>query len=641
MSQAEPNVKAGERFTAGIRRRLVGMRYVPAFLKIIWETHRPFTVAMIALRLSRALFPVATLFIAKLIIDAVIGMRGKTTDLSHLWKLVALEIAVVFLNELLTRASSLVETLLGDLVLVTTSVKLMSHAATLDLYQFESPDFHDQLERARRQSTGRVTLITQILGVGQDLLTLFSLGAALMFYNPWLVLLLVVAILPAFFGETHYASLEYRQFFRRAPERRLLDYIRFLGASDENAKEVQIFGLAPWLIDRYRALSEQFVRENRNLSIRKSISSTLLALVGMAGYYTAYVLILIRAVTGGITIGTLTFLSISFLRSRDLLQRVLMSASDIYEQSLYLKDLFDFLERKPNLVSRPGALPVPETIKEGFVFRDVGFQYPGSDVWALRHINLIIRPDERLAFVGENGAGKTTMTKLIGRLYDPTEGAILLEGVDLREYDLASVRKAVGVIFQDFVRYTFRIDENIGVGEIDKVKEYLDLKEVVRKKTVLPQSNKTIAPAPSKPVPQSIVKAAEQSLAATLIGRFDRGYRQMLGRRFEGGVDLSGGEWQKIALARAYMRDAQVIILDEPTAALDARAEYEVFTRFSQLLIGRMAIIISHRFSTVRMADRIVVLNQGRIVESGTHAELVESGGIYSDLFSLQAEGYR
>jgi len=641
-----PQTEAGQQQGGGrianrLRKLLVGMQYVPAFLKIIWNTNRSLTFAMIALRLSRSLFPVAILWIAKLIIDSVIAMRGKTADLSHLWKLVAIEIGVVLVNELLSRASTLVETLLGELVLNTTSIMMMTHAATLDLAQFEDPGFHDQLERARRTSTGRITLIAQMLGVAQDMLTLLSLAAALMFYYPWLLLLLVIAILPAFFGETHFASLEYRMFFRRAPERRLLDYVRFLGASDENAKEVQIFGLAPWLIERYRALSDQFVKENRRLSIKKSVVSFLLAMVGMAGYYSAYVIILSRAITGGISIGTLTFLSISFIRSRDLLQRILMSASDIYEQSLYLKDLFDFLERRPTMVNRPGVLPVPAKIKEGFVFKDVGFQYPGSDVWALRHIDLTIRPDERVAFVGENGAGKTTMTKLLARLYDPTEGVVLLDGVDLREYDLESVRKAVGVIFQDFVRYTFRIDENIGVGEIDKVKDYLDLSEVARKKSMIPTSNNSAKPVSDKPVPESIVTAAEQSLASTLIERFDRRYRQMLGRRFEGGVELSGGEWQKIALARAYMRDAQVVILDEPTSALDARAEYEVFTRFSQLLAGRMAIIISHRFSTVRMADRIVVLNQGRIIETGTHAELVESGGIYSDLFSLQAEGYR
>jgi ATP-binding cassette subfamily B protein len=434
-------------------------------------------------------------------------------------------------------------------------------------------------------------------------------------------------------------SLEYSVLFRRTPERRLLDYIRYIGASDETAKEVQMFGLSPWLIERYKKLSESFLDESKRLLLRKSIVSTGFGLIGMAGYYTAYAMILLRAVLGSISIGTLTFLSISFVRSRDILQRVLTSASSIYEQSLYLKDLFDFFERKPNITSPPNAPEVPSAIKEGFVFKDVGFRYPESDSWALRHVNLTLRPGERVALVGENGAGKTTLSKLLARLYDPTEGVILLDGIDLREYDLVSVRRAVGVIFQDFVRCTLRFDENIGVGEIDKVKQYLDLVGIVGGNGK--SSFKDAATNKEDGVPTPIVAAADKSLASSLIPRFAKGYRQMLGRRFEGGVDLSGGEWQKVALARAYMRDSQVLILDEPTASLDARAEYEVFVRFSKLLADRMAVIISHRFSTVRMADRILVLSEGTVLESGTHDELIRNGGVYADLFTLQAEGYR
>src|SRR5581483_9267259 len=346
----------------GWRGRLSGFKYVPPFLKMIWHTHRPFTAAMIGLRLIRSVFPVATLWIAKLIIDTVIALRGKSGDLTRLWRLVALEIGIVLVNELLTRGSAYVESVLGDMVSNYTSVKLMEHAGTLDVYQFENPDFYDQLERARRQTIGRVSLIAQLLSVAQDLLTLFSLAAALLFYSPWLLILLIVSILPAFFGETHYAAREYLVTFRRTPERRLLDYLRYVGASDETAKEVQMFGLSAWLIERFRVLSESFLLESERLLLRKSLVSTGLALVGMAGYYIAYAMILLRAVLGSISIGTLTFLSLSFVRSRDLLQRVIASAISIYEQSLYLKDLFDFFERKPNIVSVPNAPPVPNPI---------------------------------------------------------------------------------------------------------------------------------------------------------------------------------------------------------------------------------------------------------------------------------------
>jgi ATP-binding cassette, subfamily B, bacterial len=416
--------------------------------------------------------------------------------------------------------------------------------------------------------------------------------------------------------------MEYSLLFRWTPERRQLDYLRYVGASDDTAKEVQLFGLAGWLTERYRVLSERWYRENRKLATRKAIVSSLLSFIGTAGYYTAYIVIIARAVAGAITLGSLTFLAASFGRGRDLIQRLLLGASSIYEQGLYLRDLFLFLEMKPTITSRPGAPPVPKPIRTGFVFEDVGFRYPGGERWAVRHVSFALRPGERIALVGENGAGKTTLTKLLARLYDPTEGRILLDGVDLRDYDLASLRREIGVIFQDFVRYDMRFDENVGVGEIESVRDYLD-------------------DGASAPTPAPLVHAAEESLASSLLPRFPGGYRQMLGRRFEDGVDLSGGEWQKIALGRAYMRDAQVLILDEPTAALDARAEYEVFKRFSELMAGRMGILISHRFSTVRMADRIIVLRNGEVEEEGTHEALVAAGGLYAELFGMQAVGYR
>lgn len=654
-----------------LRERLAALRYVPPLLKLVWRTHRGLTLAMVALRFVRAVTPVLTLWIGKLIIDEIViaqRLSGAVSspgeiELNRLWQLVAMEILIVVIGDGVARASALVESLLGDLFSNYTSVRLMEHAATLDLYQFENPNFYDVLERARRQTTGRIGLLTQLLGMGQDAITLLSLGAAIFVFSPWLLLLLFVAVLPNFLGATHFAALEYSLLYKWTPERRWLDYLRFLGASDRTAKEVQMFGLAGWIIARYRTLSLKFYEANKRLSIRKGVVATLLSAVGTLGYYAAYVIIILRAVTGALSLGTLTFLAASFARSRDVIERLLLGASGIYSQGLYLKDLFDFFEMRPTIVSIEGAPNVPQLVREGFAFDNVGFRYPESERWAVRGVSFTLSPGERVALVGENGAGKTTLTKLLARLYDPTEGRITLDGRDIREYDLASLRQAISVIFQDFVRYDLAFDANIGVGEIAKVEDYLDAAAIEgkpleannRKQGIFARfagKNSDVkrggiernADLPANlplDVPQAITRAAEKSLAATLLPRLPAGYRQMLGRRFDGGVDLSGGEWQKVALGRAYMRDAQLLILDEPTAALDARAEFEVFERFSELARGRMAILISHRFSTVRMADRIVVLKDGGIVEQGTHDELAAGEGVYAELFRLQAAGYK
>src|SRR5215212_3677827 len=456
------------------RERVEALRYVPPLVRLVWQTHRGYTATMVALRAIRAFVPIATLWVGKLIIDTVVASATAGPQWNRLWKLVATEVALVVAGEVLARASVLTESLLGDLFSNRISVRLMEHAATLDLAQFEDPAFYDHLERARRQTVGRIGLLSQLLGMGQDTLTLTSLGAALFAYSPWLLVLLAAAILPSFIGETHFAALGYSLLYRWTPERRQLDYLRYVGASDKTAKEVQMFGLAPWLTERYRVLSNRFYEENKRLSIRKGLASGALSIVGTLGYYAAYAIILVRAVRGAISIGSLTFLAASFSRSRDLLQRLLLSASDIYEQSLYLKDLFVFFEMTPTIASKPGARPVPRPIREGFVFEDVGFKYPDSDRWAVRHVNLALHPGERIALVGENGAGKTTLTKLLARLYDPTEGRVLLDGVDLREYDLADLRRAIGVIFQDFVRYDMRFEENIGVGGIAETAAALD-----------------------------------------------------------------------------------------------------------------------------------------------------------------------
>lgn len=611
------------------KERIAALQYVPRLMRMVWETHRGLTLTMGLLRLVRGVLPIATLWIAKLIIDGVVEAQRNGESWRVVLPLVLIELGIAVGGELLSRASMLVDGQLSDLFTIRTSVRLMEHAATLDLAQFEDPAFYDHLDRARRQTAGRLGLLSQVMGIGESLITLSTLAAVLLAFNPWLMLLLVVTILPRFWSESYFAARQYSLMYGWTPRRRQLDYLRYAGASDETAKEVQLFGLAPWLIQRFRRLSEQYYRENRALAVRRSLSGSALSLLGTAGYYGAYLVIIAQTVLGAITLGTLTFLAASFVRGRDLIQMLLGAVSAIHEEALYLKDLFAFLEMRPTIAARDNGLMVPATLREGFQFEDVGFQYPGSDRWAVRHLSFVLRPGERVALVGENGAGKTTLTKLLARLYDPTEGRILLDGIDLREYDVASLRRAIGVIFQDFVRYDMRLAENIGVGEIAVTESYLDSDDGMSKLDT------------SAPRPEAMDAAADKSLASALIERFPDGWKQMLGRRFHDGLDLSGGEWQKVALARAYMRDAQLVILDEPTAALDARAEAEVFNRFAGLMDGRGAVIISHRFSTVRMADRILVLRQGELVEDGTHDELVRQDGLYGELFALQAAGYK
>ena len=605
------------------RERLQALKHLPKLLRLVWAAQPAYVVGILLLRVVRASVPLVVLWIAKLIIDEVVAAMsvasaGGAVDWTRLWQLLALELLVATAGEALSRLSALLESLLGDLFANRTSVMLLRHAATLDLEQFEDPETYDMLERARRQTVGRIALFTQLLATLQDLITLISLAVALVVYVPWLLLLLVVAVLPSLLGETHFASLGYSLLYSWTPERRQLDYLRYIGASDVSAKELKLFGLSDFIVDRYDRLSNDFYLANRALAIRRSVVSTLLSVLGTLGYYGAYAVIIYLTVIGyespaGVfTIGVLTFLAGSFRQSRDLIQRVLLSLSQVFEQSLYLDDLFTFLGIRSSIDSPAGAPPVPRPFRTGFVFEDVGFRYPGSDRWAVRHVSFALGPGERIALVGENGAGKTTLVKLLARLYDPSEGRILLDGVDLREYDVDSLRRNIGVIFQDFVKYDFLVRDNIAVGDIAQREDE-----------------------------PAIQAAAERSLADAVVRRLEHGMEQMLGRRFEGGVSLSGGEWQKVALARAYLRDAQLLILDEPTAALDARAEYEVFLRFSELTRGRMAVLISHRFSTVRMADRILVLQGGELVEEGTHESLVERGGLYAELFQLQAAGYR
>jgi ATP-binding cassette, subfamily B, bacterial len=593
--------------------RLSALRYVRPLLRMVWDTSPRLVMATGVLRLVRALLPVAMLWVSKLIIDAVIAWVGhRSTGTSHVWQLLALEFGLAIASDFLGRANSLCDSLLGDRFTNRVSVRLMQHATSLDLASFEDPTFQDKLERARRQTTARMGLLAALLNVCQDTVSLFSMSAGLIVFSPWLMALLIAAVIPAFLGETHYSKLAYSVLFRRTPQRRQLDYLRLLGASAQSAKEVKIFGLGNFLTKRYYLLASAIDAENRSLAIRRAVAGSALNLLSTGGYYGAYAVVLVRTLSGGISVGTFTFLTGAFSRSRGYIEKILASFNDISEQAMFLKDLFDFFEMVPGIQSRPGALPAPRPIRDGFEFRNVSFSYPGSDRRVVQGINFRLHAGEKVALIGENGAGKTTLVKLLARLYDPTEGAILLDGVDLREYDIEDLRREIGVIFQDYMRYDAIVRENIGFGNIQALND----DELIR-------------------------TAAYKSLAKNVIDRLPGGYDQMIGRRFDDGVDLSGGEWQKIALARAYMRDAQLIILDEPTATLDARAEYEVFQRFADLTRGRMAVLISHRFSTVRMADRILVLADGVIREQGTHSELVALGGQYAELFELQAAGYR
>ena len=610
--------------TRTLRERFGALRNVPPFLRLVWQTSRAMTTATLLLRLVRALLPVATLYVGKLIIDEVVrhmGMPNAPGTLGEwlssglldrlLWLLV-LEFALAVLSDVLGRVVSLLDSLLGEKFSNTTSIRLMEHAATLDLEDFEDSELQDKLDRARRQASGRMTFMSQLFGQAQDLVTIISFAAGLVVFAPWLIVLLLLALVPAFLGEAHFNAQSYALTYARTAERRELDYVRQTGASVETAKEVKIFGLNTFLIERYRALSGDFYLANRTLAIRRAGWGGVLTALGTVGYYVAYGYLAWRTLSGHFTIGDLTFLAGSFRRLRTLLESMLIGFSTTAGQALYLDDLFSFFEIEPEIRSPEHPRPFPRPIREGFTFDDVGFIYPGAERWAVRHLNFTLHAGEVLALVGENGAGKTTLVKLLARLYDPDEGRILLDGHDLREYDLEELRANIGVIFQDFVRYHLTAADNIAVGRIEAREDRARIEQ-----------------------------AAQRSLADEVIRRLPAGYDQVIGKRFRSGVDLSGGEWQKVAIARAYMRDAELLILDEPTAALDARSEFEVFQRFKELSAGKTAVLISHRFSSVRMADRILVLSEGTVEASGTHAELLAQRGRYAELFELQAAGYR
>jgi ATP-binding cassette subfamily B protein len=595
-----------------LKEQFAALKNLPRFFRMVWKTSPWLSLGNILMRGVKAAMPLLMLYIGKEIIDEVIRLYDGGEGQRYLWTLVVIELILAVLSDLLSRGITLLDSLLGDLFANETSEKLIRHAATLDLYQFEDAAFYDKLERARRQTTSRTVLMTQVLSQLQDMISIIFLGAGLVIFNPWLILILAIAVIPSFLGESHFNQRTYSLTRSWTPERRELDYIRYIGASDETAKEVKIFDLSDFLARRFRQLADKYYAANRSIAVSRALWGSLLSSIGTLAYYGAYVVIILQSISGDITVGTLTFLAGSFQRMRGMLQSIMSRFSRIAEGALYLKDLFDFFAIVPTIQGKGKGRKLPSPIKKGFTFEKVGFQYLNSDKWAIRNLSFHLNAGEKLALVGENGAGKTTLVKLLARLYDPTEGRILIDGIDLREYDLQDLRRNIGIIFQDYIRFQMNASENIAVGNILHKDDRLRIEE-----------------------------AAEKSLADTVIRELPDGFEQVLGKRFADGVDLSGGQWQKIALARAYMREAQLLILDEPTSALDARAEHEVFQRFAELISGKTAVLISHRFSTVRMADRILFLEKGELLELGSHEELITKDGKYAELFHLQAKGYK
>jgi ATP-binding cassette subfamily B protein len=592
--------------------RVRALKNIPPVLHFVWESGPAVVFWNIAFRILVAFLPVGIGIIGRFIIDGVNRIRFHQALPPNFWWLVGTEMALAVLIGILLRTVDYFDSLLADRYTHHVSVEVMRKAAALDVTVYEDPVFYDRLERARVQATDRLAMIQQMGRLIQQTVTAIAFSAVLVRYSPLLLLLLIAGIIPAFLGESHFAFLNYAKNFRQTPARRQMDYLRQVGGSKEAAKELKLFNLSGHLTDRFTALSLGIFEENVALSRRRLFWGGLLAIVGQLGYYAAYGLSIYRTVQGIYTVGDLTLLTTAIMQAMGNIQQAFSTLSGVADQALFLTDLLAFFEMKPNVESRPNALTVPRPVLRGFEFRNVSFTYPGTTRRVLKNFNFTLAPGERVALIGENGQGKTTVVKLITRLYDPTEGQILLDGIDLREYDLAKLHAEIGVIFQDFMRYEMSARENIAVGRIE-----------------VPHAQ------------EEIEYAAEKSLAGEVVAKLENGYDQMLGRRFEGGVDLSGGEWQKMALARAYLRDAQLLILDEPTASLDARSELEVFERFAELTYGKMALLISHRFSTVRMADRIVVLEKGMLVEEGTHDQLLALGGRYAAMFEMQAASYR
>lgn len=587
------------------------LKYLPRFFKEVYTSSKTAFIINAVCRLLNALSPIFLLYIGKLLIDEIILQAGSSEpDYSSVWLYVGIELGIAVVSDIINRAISLTDGLIGDKYSNYSSVLIIRKTKDLSISQLEDSELYDKLERARTQTSGRVGLMSNTLSQIQSLIVIISLIGGLIYFEPWLILILFLSIIPAFINELKFSSSKYSIARSWTSERRELDYLRYIGANDTTAKEMKLFGLVDFVANRFKRLSHQYYLINKKLAINRTVLGSIFNLLGTLSYYGAYVLIIVRAVSGVITIGDLTFLGGSFNRLRNSLQSNFSKFTRIAESALYLKDYFDFIDISIDKKDKDDFVEI-SNVQLGFEFRNVTFSYPGSDDLVLNRISFKIYAGEKMAFVGQNGAGKTTLIKLMLRFYEPDSGQILLDGVEITKYDKIKYQQLFGVIFQDFIKYEFSVKENIAVGDIEQIDNQ-----------------------------EAIEEAARRSLADEVVAEMKSGYDQQLGRRFAKGKNLSGGQWQKIALARAYMKNAKVMILDEPTSALDARAEYEAFQRFIGLTKGKTSIIISHRFSTVRMADRILVLKDGKVLEVGSHEELIENDSLYAELFTLQAQGY-
>ena len=600
-----------------IREFWKALRNTPEAFRLVWSASRSAALVEFGLTPVAAILPAAQAWAGKLIIDAIVYATGQGMEaaagLGYVMPYLMLELGLILLGSLVSQVRSLFDRILQSQLTNHVNTLIIRKAISLDLQFFEDPVFYDTLQNARRQADVRaLSIVNSTLQMAQQVITLVSLIVLLFRFSPWLAVIVFLSSIPAFLSQSQYAERAFRALTHRAPESRLLNYLEMLLTGNDTIKEIKLFGLGGPLLERYQALFTRFYLEDRAIAERRTIAGLGWGMLSNLVYYASYAWIVLRTIAGGITLGDMTMFLTIFRQSQSSVQSLLDSLNRLYESNLFLDNLLTYLELQPSLVAPDNGLTAPAPIRYGIEFRNVSFRYPGSDVDVLQDINLHIRPGERIALVGLNGAGKTTLIKLLTRLYDPTDGQVLLDGVDLREYDLTSLHQRFGVIFQDFVHYQFTVQENIGFGQVDALDDLARIHD-----------------------------AADRGGAGPVIENMPQGYDTMLGRRWEKGHELSGGQWQKIALARAFMREAEVLVLDEPTSALDAEAEYEVFQRFGELVEGRTAVLISHRFSTVRMADRIAVLSAGRIPELGNHAELIKLDGVYARLFNLQAEGYR
>ncbi len=584
---------------------------------IVWQAHPPSASAMAACTIVGALLPAGQAWIGKLIVDAVVAgintHAGSQAGLMTILPLLVAEFVLIVLQAGNNQARTLAEHILHARLNLDINTRIIRKALELDLTYFENPEYYDKLQNARREADWRgLQIVNGGFYLLQNIITLVSFGALLVRFSPWLALILFAATIPAFIAQSRYAELSFRVLSWRAPEARKLSYLEYLLTDYDSVKEVRLFGLGEPLLGRYANLFWTFLQQDQAIAQKRSLASFGWGLLATLSYYGSYAWIVWNAVGGLITLGDMTLYLGIFRSSQNMFEAIFNGLSELYENGLFMSNLFTFLELKPQMIVAARPVAVPSDILQGIEMRHVSFKYTGHNEYALRDVNLKINPGEKIALVGPNGAGKTTLIKLLTRLYDPSEGQILLDGVDLRDYDLRELRQRIGVIFQDFVRYHLAASENVGFGQIEALDD--------------------------RP---RIVRAAEKSGAHPLITALPEGYETTLGRWFSKGRDLSGGEWQKIALARAFMRDCRVLVLDEPTAALDAENELKVFQQFRELAEDKIAVLISHRFSTVRMADHIYVIERGQITEQGTHSELLVQGGTYARLFTLQAESYK